>query len=198
MIFANVFLKVASIASLIEFSTTPILFLLKPCCRGALEIVKYQESDYVIRFLKGLAKTHSLEEAEENPPHRADEPQICAAFRQLQKSPWKWLTKPTPPRSFEDIGFRLVNLIVWRSTNKAWNWAFDACRIAVLVSIVALSMGKSLYHNNVPVGSPLLRVIQVFVVAIRNRKLPQLGMGDELHEVVGLHNEILPITDQFR
>ncbi|KAE8657109.1 putative Nitrate transporter 1:2 [Hibiscus syriacus] len=95
-----------------------------------------------------------------------------------------------------------VTLIVWISTNQGWDWAFGACTLAVLVSIVFVSMGKSLYRNNVPKGSPLLRIIQVFVVAIRNRKLPQPEAGDELHEVrdkeAGVHNEILPRTDQFR
>ncbi|TYH71945.1 hypothetical protein ES332_D05G219400v1 [Gossypium tomentosum] len=91
-----------------------------------------------------------------------------------------------------------VTFIVWISTNQGWDWAFGVCTVAVLVSIMVLSMGKSLYRNNVPKGSPLLRIIQVFAVAIRNRKLPQPGIEDELHEVAGVHNEILPRTDQFR
>ncbi|GMI91200.1 NRT1/ PTR family 4.5 [Hibiscus trionum] len=95
-----------------------------------------------------------------------------------------------------------VTLIVWISTNKGWDWAFASCTLAVLFSIVFISTGKSLYRNNVPKGIPLLRILQVFVVAIRNRKLPQPEMTDELHEVrdkeAGVHNEILPRTDQFR
>ncbi|PPR91744.1 hypothetical protein GOBAR_AA28930 [Gossypium barbadense] len=91
-----------------------------------------------------------------------------------------------------------VTFIVWISTNQGWDWAFGLCTAAVLVSIMVLSMGKSLYRNNVPKGSPLLRIIQVFVVAIRNRKLPQPGIEDELHEVARVHNEILPRTEQFR
>ncbi|GMI91203.1 ABA-importing transporter 1, NRT1/ PTR family 4.6, nitrate transporter 1:2 [Hibiscus trionum] len=95
-----------------------------------------------------------------------------------------------------------VTLIVWISTDKGWDWAFASCTLAVLFSIVFISMGKSLYRNNVPKGIPLLHILQVFVVAIRNRKLPQPEMTDELHEVrdkeAGLHNEILPRTDQFR
>ncbi|KAK8551915.1 hypothetical protein V6N13_120346 [Hibiscus sabdariffa] len=95
-----------------------------------------------------------------------------------------------------------VTIIVWISTNQGWDWGFGSCALAVLFSIVFVSMGKSLYRNNVPKGSPLLRIIQVFVVAIRNRNLPQPEMADELHEVrdkeAGVHKEILPRTDQFR
>ncbi|XVE94818.1 hypothetical protein REPUB_Repub02eG0042500 [Reevesia pubescens] len=95
-----------------------------------------------------------------------------------------------------------VTFIVWISTNQGWDWAFGVCTVAVLFAIVFLCMGKSLYRNNVPKGSPLLRIIQVFVVSIRNRKLPQPEMADELHDVhdkeAGVQNEILPRTVQFR
>ncbi|XVF63971.1 hypothetical protein PTKIN_Ptkin09bG0129500 [Pterospermum kingtungense] len=91
-----------------------------------------------------------------------------------------------------------VTFIVWISSNQGWDWAFGVCTIAVLFAIVFVSMGKSLYRNNVPKGSPILRIIQVFVVAIRNRKLPQPEQADELHEIHDTENEILPRTDQFR
>ena len=54
-----------------------------------------------------------------------------------------------------------VTFVVWISSNQGWDWAFGVCTIAVLFSIVFVSMGKSLYRNNVPKGSPLLRIIQV-------------------------------------
>ncbi|XWS25684.1 hypothetical protein CRYUN_Cryun27aG0088800 [Craigia yunnanensis] len=95
-----------------------------------------------------------------------------------------------------------VTFIVWISSNQGWDWAFGVCTVAVLFAIVLVSMGKSLYRNNVPKGSPLLRIIQVFAVAIRNRKLPQPEIADELHEIhdkeAGVQKEILPRTDQFR
>ncbi|XVE69990.1 hypothetical protein DITRI_Ditri10aG0035800 [Diplodiscus trichospermus] len=95
-----------------------------------------------------------------------------------------------------------VTFVVWISSNQGWDWAFGVCTLAVLFAIVFVSMGKSLYHHNVPKGSPLLRILQVFVVAIRNRKLPLPEMADELHEIhdneAGVPNEILPRTDQFR
>ncbi|KAK6256647.1 hypothetical protein QUC31_000106 [Theobroma cacao] len=95
-----------------------------------------------------------------------------------------------------------VTFVVWISSNQGWDWAFGVCTVAVLFALVCVSMGKSLYRNNVPKGSPLLRIIQVLVVAIRNRKLPLPEMADELHEIhdkeAGVQNETLPRTDQFR
>ncbi|OMO74871.1 Proton-dependent oligopeptide transporter family [Corchorus olitorius] len=95
-----------------------------------------------------------------------------------------------------------VTIVVWISTNQGWDWAFGVCTLAILAAILFVTMGKSLYRNNVPKGSPLLRIIQVFVVTIKNRKLPIPEMAHELYEVhdkeTGLQNEILPRTDQFR
>lgn len=50
--------------------------------------------------------------------------------------------------------------------------------------------------------SSLGSYIQVFVAAIRNRALPVPEKSEELHEIhdkeVGMENEILARTDQFR
>lgn len=54
-----------------------------------------------------------------------------------------------------------VTVIVWISTNQGWYWSFTVCTIAVLFSILSICMGKSLYRNNTPKGSPLIRIIQV-------------------------------------
>lgn len=95
-----------------------------------------------------------------------------------------------------------VTFVVWISTNKGWEWAFALCTVAVLFAIIFLYMGKSLYRNNIPTGSPFVRFAQVFVAAIRNRNLPIPERSDELHEIqdkeAGVENEILQRTDQFR
>ncbi|KAI6688199.1 hypothetical protein NL676_025027 [Syzygium grande] len=95
-----------------------------------------------------------------------------------------------------------VTFIVWISNNQGWDWAFGVCTVAVLFALVFVCMGKSLYRNNVPKGSPLFRIMQVLVVAIKKRSLPIPAMTDELHEVhdreLGANDEILPRTDQFR
>lgn len=95
-----------------------------------------------------------------------------------------------------------VTFIVWISTNQGWDWSFGVCTIAVLFATIFVIMGKSLYRHNVPKGSPIIRILQVFVAAIHNRKLPKPEMADQLHEIhdkeAGLDTEILKRTYQFR
>ncbi|KAL6318028.1 hypothetical protein AAG906_031089 [Vitis piasezkii] len=95
-----------------------------------------------------------------------------------------------------------VTFVVWISSNQGWDLAFGVSTLAVLFSIIFLCMGKSVYRHNAPKGSPILRIVQVFVAAIRNRGLPVPEKSEELHEIhdkeVGMENEILARTDQFR
>ncbi|GMY28583.1 protein NRT1/ PTR FAMILY 4.5-like [Fagus crenata] len=94
-----------------------------------------------------------------------------------------------------------VTLVIWVSSNKGWEWGFGICFVAVLFALIFVCMGKSLYRNNEPKGSPLLRILQVFVVAIQNRKLPIPENAEELHEIhdkeTRIHDEILQRTEQF-
>nr|KYP64553.1 Peptide transporter PTR2 [Cajanus cajan] len=95
-----------------------------------------------------------------------------------------------------------VTFIVWIGANLGWDWSFIVCTATILFAILFICMGKSLYRNNVPKGSPLIRIIQVFVAAFRNRKLQVPDNTDELHETHekqrGDDYEILKKTDQFR
>ncbi|CAK9150365.1 unnamed protein product [Ilex paraguariensis] len=95
-----------------------------------------------------------------------------------------------------------VTFLVWISTNQGWDWSFGVSTIAVLAGILFLTMGRSIYRNNKPKGSPIIRIIQVFVAAIRNRKLPIPAMAEKLHETrdkeAGIGAEILQRTAQFK
>ncbi|XP_076939900.1 protein NRT1/ PTR FAMILY 4.6-like [Bidens hawaiensis] len=95
-----------------------------------------------------------------------------------------------------------VTFVVWISSNRGWDWGFSVCSLSVLASALFLLMGKSLYRNYVPKGSPITRILQVFVVAIKNRNLPVPEMTKELHEIhdkeSGMTKDILQRTDQFR
>ncbi|KAK9164366.1 hypothetical protein Syun_005268 [Stephania yunnanensis] len=75
-----------------------------------------------------------------------------------------------------------VIFLVWISTNEGWEWSFGVCAIAVFFGFLFLYMGKSFFRHNVPKGSPIVRILQVFIAAIRNRNLPLPDMADELHE----------------
>ncbi|KAJ9567543.1 hypothetical protein OSB04_003509 [Centaurea solstitialis] len=95
-----------------------------------------------------------------------------------------------------------VTFVVWISSNQGWDWGFSVCSIAVLVAALFLLMGKSMYRNYVPQGSPILRILQVFVVAIRNRNMPIPETTEELHEIhdkeAGVTTDILLRTHQLR
>ncbi|KAL3514567.1 hypothetical protein ACH5RR_027284 [Cinchona calisaya] len=97
-----------------------------------------------------------------------------------------------------------VTFLVWISANQGWDWSFGVCTIAVTMGLLFLSMGRSIYRNNVPMGSPFIRIAQVFVAAIRNRNLPMPELADELHQIrdkesgKGNETEILERTDQFK
>ncbi|XP_070027739.1 protein NRT1/ PTR FAMILY 4.5-like [Nicotiana sylvestris] len=92
-----------------------------------------------------------------------------------------------------------VTFVVWISENQGWDWSFAACSIVVGLAILFLTMGKSLYRNNVSNGSPITRIMQVFVVALRNRNLPLPENEHEIHDKESRNDtEILRKTDQFR
>ncbi|KAL3634193.1 hypothetical protein CASFOL_021247 [Castilleja foliolosa] len=93
-----------------------------------------------------------------------------------------------------------LTCVVWINTNTGWDWAFGLCSVAIAIGLVVLSIGRSGFRHNVPKGSPLTRIIQVLVAAIRNRNIPLPDRTEELHEVHDKdeQSEILQRTDQFR
>ncbi|XP_059279253.1 protein NRT1/ PTR FAMILY 4.5-like [Lycium ferocissimum] len=104
---------------------------------------------------------------------------------------------------FITIGAMLgVTSLVWISDNQGWDWSFGVCSVAVGLAILLLTVGKRFYRNNVPKGSPLMRISQVFVAAFRNRNLPPPQHKDDLHQIKGREpengTEILQRTDQFK
>ncbi|GAA0177585.1 transporter [Lithospermum erythrorhizon] len=95
-----------------------------------------------------------------------------------------------------------VTFVVWINQNEGWDLAFGICFLAIILGIVFLVMGNSVYRHNVPQGSPYIHIVQVLVVAVRNRNLPLPEMTEDLHEIhdeeANMHREILPRTDQFK
>lgn len=57
-----------------------------------------------------------------------------------------------------------VTFLVWISENEGWDWGFGVSTLAVVIAVLFLCMGKSLYRNNVPKGSPLSRIMQVCII----------------------------------
>ncbi|TMW84983.1 hypothetical protein EJD97_024011 [Solanum chilense] len=95
-----------------------------------------------------------------------------------------------------------ITVLVWISDNQGWDWSFGICSVAVGLSILLLTMGKQFYRCNVPKGSPLMRIPQVFVAAFRNRNLPLPQNKDDLHQIRSGEpengTEILQRTNQFK
>ncbi|EHA8590171.1 protein NRT1/ PTR FAMILY 4.6 [Cocos nucifera] len=67
-------------------------------------------------------------------------------------------------------GFIGLTLVVWIE-NKRWDIGFGISALTVLLGLVAVASGVSFYRIQIPEGSPLTRILQVFVAAFKNRKL---------------------------
>ncbi|PON75827.1 Proton-dependent oligopeptide transporter [Trema orientale] len=95
-----------------------------------------------------------------------------------------------------------VTAIVYISTNVGWRWGFFVSTLATFLGFVVLALGKPYYRLRAPGNSPLLSIIQVIVVSIKNRGLLLPENAAELYEIKekdsSYTNEKLPHTDQFR
>lgn len=58
-----------------------------------------------------------------------------------------------------------VTFINWISINLGWQWSFIICTISVSCAAIFITMGNSLYRNNVPKGSPIVRIMKVHNVS---------------------------------
>ncbi|PQQ07120.1 protein NRT1/ PTR FAMILY 4.5-like [Prunus yedoensis var. nudiflora] len=95
-----------------------------------------------------------------------------------------------------------VTAIVYVSINAAWYWGFFISTIATFVGFAVFAIGKPFYRLQIPGDSPIIRIVQVIVVAIKNRRLPQPGSPQELYEISekesNYSEEKIAHTDQFR
>ncbi|KAK8962319.1 putative peptide/nitrate transporter [Platanthera guangdongensis] len=73
--------------------------------------------------------------------------------------------------------------IVWIENNKGWDYGFTISALSVLLGVVSLASGFSFYRNQRPRGSPLTRILQVFVAAFRKRAINLPENADELHHL---------------
>ncbi|GMP86325.1 hypothetical protein CsSME_00039139 [Camellia sinensis var. sinensis] len=63
-----------------------------------------------------------------------------------------------------------LTILVYIQDNVGWGWGLGIPTIAMFVSIVVFVSGSALYKKEKPEGSPLLRLAQVVVAAVRKRK----------------------------
>lgn len=97
----------------------------------------------------------------------------------------------------------LVGLVflVWVQNNVGWDLGFALPALMALVGMLVLLAGLPLYRHQVPTGSPLTRILQVFVAAFRKRKLSLPEDWMEMHEIsdgTSRSIEVLDRTPSFK
>ncbi|OMP09437.1 Proton-dependent oligopeptide transporter family [Corchorus olitorius] len=97
-----------------------------------------------------------------------------------------------------------VTGIVYVSTEKHyWYWGFFISTVAAFIGFLVLAFGKPLYRlrQPTPADSPIIRIAQVIVAAIKNRRLALPENPDELYHInekeKGFREEIISHTNQF-
>ncbi|XP_066350064.1 protein NRT1/ PTR FAMILY 4.3-like isoform X1 [Miscanthus floridulus] len=76
-------------------------------------------------------------------------------------------------------GFVGLIFIVWLENYKGWDIGLGLSAILILLGLLVFAAGLPFYRNQVPEGSPLTRILQVLVVALRNKRF---GLPEELEE----------------
>ncbi|KAH6836998.1 hypothetical protein C2S53_014241 [Perilla frutescens var. hirtella] len=94
-----------------------------------------------------------------------------------------------------------VTAVVWIALNKGWQWAFFTGLVTALVGFIVLALGKPFYLFQPLASSPIDRISQVIVTAIRNRNMKLPENSDELYQIddkeKDTSEENLAHTNQF-
>ncbi|MCL7035265.1 hypothetical protein MKW94_009752 [Papaver nudicaule] len=64
-----------------------------------------------------------------------------------------------------------LTFVVWIQDNKGWGVGFIVSAGIILLGLLVVAFGFSHYRQQIPQGSPLSRMLQVFVSAFRKRRL---------------------------
>ncbi|GLJ31706.1 hypothetical protein SUGI_0637380 [Cryptomeria japonica] len=95
-----------------------------------------------------------------------------------------------------------VTVLVWVQDNRGWDAGFGITAGVILFGMVCILLRCNTYRNRIPQSSPLTRILQVFVVAIKNRKLKTPENPNDIfkldEEDADLHTERLLHTNQFK
>lgn len=80
-------------------------------------------------------------------------------------------------------GIVATTLVVHLGENVSWTWSFSALGLAMVLATLGFLAGSGRYRHQKNGGrSAVVRMVQVVVVAVRNRKLKVTEDGRELHE----------------
>uniref|UniRef100_A0A0D3HSP6 Uncharacterized protein n=1 Tax=Oryza barthii TaxID=65489 RepID=A0A0D3HSP6_9ORYZ len=90
-------------------------------------------------------------------------------------------------------------LVVWVQNNEGWDLGFALAALMALVAMAVVLAGLPFYRHRVPTGSPLTRILQVFVAAFRKRNVTMPESLVEMHECSdGSTIELLDKTPDFK
>lgn len=94
------------------------------------------------------------------------------------------------PRFFNGFYFMItvgifisLTLVVYISEYISWAWGFGTLAMAMAVANLIFFSGTPFYRHRIPSGSPLTRLVQVIVAALRKRRVTMPTNKDELYEV---------------
>ncbi|KAI3437012.1 uncharacterized protein J3R85_005736 [Psidium guajava] len=96
-----------------------------------------------------------------------------------------------------------ITVVVYIQDNVGWGWGLGIPAAAMMVSVVAFVMGSRLYVKLKPGGSPLARLAQVIVAAVKKGNVPVpedpglLYENKELDAVISVHGRLLH-SEQFK
>jgi solute carrier family 15 (peptide/histidine transporter), member 3/4 len=94
-----------------------------------------------------------------------------------------------------------LTIVVYIQDNTGWGWGFGIPTIVMLLSIVAFVFGSPFYKTEKPKGSPMVRLAQVIVAAVKKRKhtLPNdpkfLYQNREIDAAIALEGRLLHTND---
>ncbi|WVZ89181.1 hypothetical protein U9M48_035614 [Paspalum notatum var. saurae] len=98
-------------------------------------------------------------------------------------------------------GFVGLVFVVWLQNNEGWGISFVLSAFVALLGTVVLIAGLPFYRHQKPTGSPLTRILQVFVAAFRKRNLSLPDDTTAMHETTegtGTGSEVLERTRGFK
>lgn len=74
------------------------------------------------------------------------------------------------------------SVLVYIQTNVGWGWGFGIPAVAMGLAIVSFFVGSPRYRHQKPGGSPLTRIMQVFVAALKKWKVKVAKNGENLFD----------------
>ncbi|KAF7805010.1 protein NRT1/ PTR FAMILY 4.6-like [Senna tora] len=90
-----------------------------------------------------------------------------------------------------------VTGVVWVSTQRAWHWGFLIITVSASLGFLTLALGKPFYRIKTPGDSPILRIVQVIVVAFKNRKLALPDSHELLYEITEKENDTVAKVEKI-